>query len=64
MSRTEGPRTHSPARSKSNWPDLQHKYGKVGIAAVAAAVLPEDGASRRRVRPDDRNAATPADNRR
>lgn len=64
MSRTGSPRKDSPAKTKSNWPDLQHKYGKVGIAAVAAAVLREDDMSRRRADPDEGTATAPAENRR
>lgn len=46
-------RASRPSEPKSAWPDLQHKYGKVGIAAVAAAVVPDSEAARRRAAQDE-----------
>ena len=56
-------RSAPPAASK--WPNLQHKYGKLGIPAVVAAMMPEAGApSRRAPETRERNATAPAAERR
>lgn len=46
MNRTQ--RKSSSTASASRWPDLQHKYGKLGNPAVVAAVVPEYGTARRK----------------
>ena len=37
MSATRKPKQSTPAASK--WPDLRHKYGKLALPAVVAAVM-------------------------
>jgi hypothetical protein len=59
-------RTHtkaSPPTRASRWPNLQHKYGKLGNPAVVAAVAPGYGPSRRSLEaPSERPAAEPRQN--
>jgi hypothetical protein len=43
------------ASAGSAWPDLQHKYRKLAIPAVAAAILPDRETARKRMAESQRS---------
>ena len=55
------PKKSGSPETRSSWPDLEHKYGKLGNPAVLAAVVLGQSAARRHGRQSrDAGGADPA----